>query len=344
MARGLSSLVRIRDTLFSSFALANGAFPDLRLLQWNPHWQCFAWNTNNCSAEAAATLPMLLEESDIDFANVIEFEAPGWSPPENWTSIDSTCGIDLVDLIYNNVRWELSGPGEKGCMVEAMNETKRDRPYLIQQFINTNTSEGVIVIGAHFPHPASFTVSTFKEAEVLKGALKRVLNATDVQKVVLIADTNEWTSVSSESLMSYLGAPGDTVVSSSLERTCCFDNDFAAWGAFDRIVANFGAEMETEVLFDPLPLWAHEVKNVSDPASRRGAFHKAVRCVLLMTGTGRRHRLMGRIGMLTLGIAVGVCFGGMLAFSWYATSDSKEGESDEDQETGPSDSDTDNSK
>lgn len=261
--------------------LASGrAFPDLQLLQWNPHWQCFAWNTNNCTAEASRVLPELLLETDIDFANIIEFDAD-LPLPESWSSIRSnrSCGKDIVDLVYNHVRWQPSGEVVSDCM----ERSPLDRPFVVQQFKNTNTSEEVIVIGAHFPHPASYVFSTMNEAQVLRDALQVYLRKTSVERVLLIADTNELVNVSSARIMRYLGVPEGPIVSTSLERTCCFDNGFPAPSTFDRIVANFGGHMETTVLFDPLPYWAKEVEDPNDPSSRKGAFHKAVTGTLSMS-------------------------------------------------------------
>lgn len=331
MAVGFAPLHWRFCVLLSAFAFILGSgFPDLQLLQWNPHWQCFVWNPNNCSAEAAAILPQILQDSDIDFANIIEFEVPNFTLPSNWTGIPSndSCGIDQVDLIYNNVRWLPSGPSVKGCMAP------KDRPFIIQQFTDTNTSEGVIVIGAHFPHPASFTLSTLKEVEVLKIALQSALSTTAVKKVVLIADTNEWRSVSSSRIMKYLEVPAGPIVSTSLETTCCFDNDFASWGAFDRIIANFGAEMVTEVLFDPLPAWAQEFQNVSDPSSRKGAFHKAVKGTLIIEGSGSPTHRTHNIGLITLVVVLVLVGAGVLAFVAYtryaATRERKQSDESED--------------
>jgi len=182
-----------------------------------------------------------------------------------------------------------------------------DRPFIIQQFMSTSTSEGgVIVVGAHFPHPTTLGSTDFKETENLRIALAGVLNQTEIERVLLMADTNEGTSVKSEQLMEHLlGSRGGEIVSSSLERTCCWDNDFAWWGVFDRIIANFGAEMQTEVLFDPLPSWAKEIQNESDPGSKRGAFHKAIKVSLLMEGPKAKRR----IGLITLTIVLAVGVG-----------------------------------
>eukprot|EP00931_Biecheleriopsis_adriatica_P002699 TRINITY_DN10374_c3_g1_i4.p1 TRINITY_DN10374_c3_g1~~TRINITY_DN10374_c3_g1_i4.p1 ORF type:complete len:523 (+),score=94.89 TRINITY_DN10374_c3_g1_i4:23-1591(+) len=259
----------------SCVLLASCARGDLQLLQWNPHWQCFAWNSNDCAAQARKSLQAMLQGFDVDFANLIEFEDDGFSMPAGWTSIRSSlsCGKDRLDLVYRSTKWRpaaTTGAGAKGCMVQ------HDRPFIVQQFDSIGGSDSIIVVGAHFPHPASNTDSTL-QADVLQTALQDILAVTGIDKVVLLADTNESPSVSSSRLMSFLGIPGETV-STSLQPTCCFDNSFPSWGTFDRIIANFGLQMQTQVLHDPLPTWAHEVQLAS---SRRGAFHKAIKGVLV---------------------------------------------------------------
>jgi len=261
-----------RPALFAAcgaFLLASGR-ADLRVLQWNPHWQCFAWDANNCTQQAQHHLRKLLFERDLDFANIIEFEVSDFAAPPGWASVyNAACGMDKVDLMYNQRRWVPSrsaGSSAHGCMAA------NDRPFVIQRFDSTIGAGSLFVIGAHFPHPVSMTNSALEETMALKRALHTVGAAGGDERVILVADTNENENTPSHGIMGQLLNLRSPVISTSLEHTCCFDIDFKERG-FDRVVANFGVGMDTEVLFDPVPAWAHEVK---DGEARRGAFHKAI--------------------------------------------------------------------
>mmetsp|Transcript_16206 Transcript_16206/g.41936 ORF Transcript_16206/g.41936 Transcript_16206/m.41936 type:complete len:337 (-) Transcript_16206:253-1263(-) len=281
--------------------LADVGRADLQLLQWNPHWQCFAWNENNCTEHAQSNLNSMLQASDIDFANIIEFEVDNLTLLEPWTSMRSDCGHDRVDLVYSTSRWRPSsqdGASVKGCMVPA------DRPFIVQKFNSISNSSGtpsVIVIGAHFPHPQGLEDTAVAGADVLKAALQSVMaNTTDHQPIVLIADTNEWNTVPSKDIMAALGVQGGNMVSTSLERTCCYDVGFPYWGTFDRIIANFGSDMVTTVFHTPLPAWAEQVREVSG-MERKGAFHKAIKGTLVM---GHSHGMRNGIIIIIIAIVV----------------------------------------
>lgn len=269
------SLGALLSAMVAPGPLLGDLFQDLHLLQWNPHWQCTAWNVSNCAFEAGKALSQLLRSLDIDFANIIEYREPGYVLPEPWSSVPSaTCGLDVLDLVYNRALWAAI-PSNASNWTGCMQEAPADRPFLIQEFARLRTSERLVVVAAHFPHPPTIWSQSMEEAVVLKKALREVLGSTATRRVLLIADTNEYPSTSNRHIAEYLGFPGGVVVNTSLEPTCCFDTDFAEWGTFDRILANFGDVMETRVLFDPLPEWAKEQRG-----GRRGAFHKAIHGVL----------------------------------------------------------------
>ena len=63
----------------------------LKLMQWNPHWQC--WGNTTCATNAAAALTNLLTTKQLDFANVIELEAP-FLVPNGWAALGAydSCG------------------------------------------------------------------------------------------------------------------------------------------------------------------------------------------------------------------------------------------------------------
>jgi len=100
-----------------------------------------------------------LSTHDIDFANLVEFESKDFKLAENYVGITSdqtACPKDVTQLVYNSARWEPSSSSSDratGCLA------KGDRPFVLQAFKPKDTKssqgiDGIIVIGAHFPHPA----------------------------------------------------------------------------------------------------------------------------------------------------------------------------------------------
>lgn len=166
-----------------------------------------------------------------------------------------------------------------------------DRPFLVQQFNSVDGQEELIVAAAHFPHPAfDQSLDVYKQTAStapLRDGIRSVMQATGVKDVVVIADTNAWSWVSSDFIMKdMLELPG-TAVSTKLERTCCFDVGFPEALTFDRIMTNFGGELSTTVLFEDVPVWANQTKlskcGPRDPCGpnqttiiKKGAFHKPV--------------------------------------------------------------------
>lgn len=121
----------------------------------------------------------------------------------------------------------------------------------------------LIVIGAHFPHG---------QFGILPSRIKKLTDSSGVDKVLLIADTNVQApgdyggpdfALSSKSLFRKLGVPHwRWTQSTALLDSCCLNDGFTH--QFDRVIANFGKQMMTEMIFDPHPAWAV------------GEFHKAV--------------------------------------------------------------------
>jgi len=245
---------------------------DLHVLQWNAHWQCFARNQNDCRRQAQSILHGMLQDPDIDFANVIEFDDVNnlASLPHTWGRLQTTCGRDRVALLYNTSKWRtssLGGSWKAGCMIS------EGRPFIAQAFDRGDSARegssdavgGVVVIAAHFPHPSSFGKRLSDDLVLpLRLAIQAVMEASATRKVVLIADTNEFTSTSSDMIKSYLELPGNTTMSTSLEQTCCFDNGFPTQDTHDRIAACCCSGIEIVDLMDsPLPLVAQQVHPVT---------------------------------------------------------------------------------
>lgn len=279
------------------------AYP-LHLLMWNPHWQCFAWDQHNCTSRAENALGLALEASDADFATIVELGDDSYLSPSRFTSLTSKCGRDLVTLIHNERRWRPAFNASLGCMIGLPNE---DRPFVVQTYERIlNPYERVTIAGAHYPHPDvgiteedNLAYRKGAHAEHLREALKKERAITGVEQVVLIADTNAWDWVDNREVMETLGvgprAWHPAYLGTTLSRTCCYDVGFPSWGTFDRIIANFGKEMTTSVLFeDTIPSWAEQVHEVGGQV-RKGAFHKPVVGMLLLDSseTGHQHLMLG---------------------------------------------------
>lgn len=241
------------------------------LFVWNPHWQCFVWNQNDCAENVEEALNMFLVAFDVDLAAVIELDDASYQSPSGWDFIVGKCGHDLVHLFYNTLRWTPSGPQSIGCL----QTDPGDRPFVIQQFVGTS-GDKVIAVAAHFPHPTFSTeVSVYvqtAQTEHLRTALEAVRRESGIDKVVLMADTNAWSWISNEFIWrQQLGLPG-SLVSTRLMQTCCLDADFPPAFTFDRIMANFGDDIQSTALYmGDLPNWTHQVKG-----TKIGAFHRPV--------------------------------------------------------------------
>lgn len=238
----------VRQLLVSASLLVQALGASLQVLQWNPHWQC----TRNtiCKANVKSSLEVLLPDNDIDFANVVEFNDLSWVPPAGWKRIEQACPRDNVTLIYNTLRWTIPTSlhsSQYGCMQQ------KDRAFVTQHFVSKVGLDPILVVGAHYPHG--------KSPEELKAAISTVVKQTAVSSVVVLADTNDASGAPASTLLLHLGLVG--TLGSPPARTCCYDNGFR--NSFDRVFANFGSSIQSSVLFDQVPSWAHVTE-----------FHKAV--------------------------------------------------------------------
>lgn len=102
-----------------------------------------------------------------------------------------------------------------------------DRPYLIMEFVGEQDLGHVVVVAAHFPHPRSYWDRTMDELFELRKGLRDFLNGTSTRRVIIIADTNEFSHTSNYDIMEYLKVPEGPIVGTALRATCCYDNDFA---------------------------------------------------------------------------------------------------------------------
>eukprot|EP00927_Polykrikos_kofoidii_P057949 TRINITY_DN521_c0_g1_i3.p1 TRINITY_DN521_c0_g1~~TRINITY_DN521_c0_g1_i3.p1 ORF type:complete len:307 (-),score=35.10 TRINITY_DN521_c0_g1_i3:82-1002(-) len=251
-------------------------------LQWNPHWECFEKSTA-CAEAVTGQLSTRLTNTT-DFANLVEVPpvAIDAAKLDGWTRITNQCGIDTTSLLFNSRRWrkvDVLGSAETGCM------EKNDRPFTVQVFESlgheaTAAAGGfkVLVVAAHFPHGPV--------GDALPAAVRHVTATTGVTATLLIADTNmnapspkwwPWKSgTSNADIMKAIGASDGegtgSVKSTDLLDTCCL-NFPGFWFKFDRIIANFGTSMSTELYDKHTPHYA------------TGEFHKAIRGTLTLSSS-----------------------------------------------------------
>lgn len=236
----------------------------LRILMWNPHWQCFALEeiARHCQDGATRELQKILRQG-VDFANIVELADDSYAPPKDFGMQHKNCGLDRTTLLWNSSRWRPSSVARHGCMEAPRAWRPEDRPFLVQVFEATEQEGRVIVVGAHFPHGE---LKTLEGADLLAEAIRAAVDESGVQDIIFAADVNLESWTTSASIMERIGVPdGGGVVSTELVKSCCKNDGFTH--TYDRVMANFGASMETTLLHDPLPQFA-----------RRGIwqFHKGV--------------------------------------------------------------------
>jgi len=224
------------------------------VLLWNPHWECFV-KSEDCKEAAEIKWTKMLALAD--FATAIMFEAPDYSPPSSHSRTEKTCGRDPVAMFWDNAKWAETDLEVMGCIVED------DRPFIIKSFkrkhagLTSQPADGaeVLMISAHFPHPANATVpweSMF--AEELITRIKESLAEKPHAGVIFAADTNLDFADSSAEIMHHLGVPGD-IIGSTPAHTCCYNDGYSY--ASDRVATNIPGSVDLELfLYDPTPSWA----------------------------------------------------------------------------------------
>lgn len=228
----------------------------INLLQWNTHYECFVKNTTNCcSKPLIAYLNKMLPR--VDFANISMFEKTGYTPPDGYTTIDQfsntpeyECGQDITTLIYNSKKWKAVSAPIYGCLVD------KDRAFIIQRFENIITGYKVVIIGAHFSHPAQGqsypSDSTGKLADTLKA--NSISDKND--HIILLADTNDSfpdKPTPDDVIMKAIvgGSPTKPIVGSGANQTCCCSdspNPTAFPFKTDRIISNRGKSIGKPVI------------------------------------------------------------------------------------------------
>lgn len=207
----------------------------MSLMHWNPHWQC---TTKSCCSNIATQyINNNIVSRQVDFANIIELETPGYTPPSGYQKIVARCGGDYTTIIYNTMKWTPVGSPSTFCINDAGNVGNNGRPCLIQKF--TNSSLTFYVMGMHFTHFRDNYIRGIHTAFQQLG-----INSSD--KIVFMADTNQ--NGTSEKLMTDMlqGTPS-VILASPVRGTCCYNGPNSKFHLpYDRIITTIGLHMTSD--------------------------------------------------------------------------------------------------
>lgn len=171
---------------------SNYLYPNqINLLQWNTHYECFVKNKNDCCTKPLISyLNKMIPRTD--FANISMFEKTGYTPPSGYTTIDQfsakpafECGQDITTLIYNSKKWKAVSKPIYGCLVP------NDRAFIVQRFENKTTGYKVVIIGAHFSHPAQGQSYPSDSTAMISKTLQEHGISDESDHIILLADTND---------------------------------------------------------------------------------------------------------------------------------------------------------
>lgn len=242
---------------------------EINVLQFNPHAECFIPKFQigdvPCSGKVFDLVDnLLLGRRTYDFEPYSRFDfasidyvgsSTGLVAPRGYNKTVHDCSAegngDDVTLLYNTERWTPIGQPRTGCLGPKDKNVKGyTRPFLVQPFKSSELDLKVLIVSAHFPHPADWPESHKKLKEVIADEV-----AKGVHKVMLIADTNFATKPmpfpddlipkSSEEIFGEIGVPHDNTQTTQGLLTCCQTVWFHT--GYDRITANFGKHMNTDV-------------------------------------------------------------------------------------------------
>ena len=220
---------------------------ELRIYQWNPHWQCFYLSKySTCKQRAKAVLNGGLQGMGVDFANVIELVDDTYNPPAGFGMLKATCNEkENALLIYDKSKWRASTQGGarvSGCI------RRRDRAFNVQMFESVNgfPLSRVVVVGAHYPH--SINVPR------LRDSLASVVHSTGVEQTIFIGDTNQEQGDSHDVARALNMKNAHAIQSSPLFVSCCHKVNAGFVWKFDRIITNFGRVTDAGVF--EVPWWA----------------------------------------------------------------------------------------
>lgn len=246
------------------------------ILQFNPHVECYLpdfGGRHGCKRVVFQLIESLLlgrgaysfpPYGRLDFAGIdYTGSSHGLAPPRGWENITNDCSLggdgDDVTLLYNAVAWVPLRAASRGCMGRPDKHVGGfTRPYIVQAFRSTE-SPGfeVLVVAGHFPHPTG-PLNFFETSPQLHKAVAESAEH-GVHRVVIIADTNfasdkniffrdDWQVMNSARLLGAIGVPNHNTQTTSGLLTCC--EPWWAHKGYDRIIANFGKHMATDVGFN----------------------------------------------------------------------------------------------
>jgi len=241
----MAAVVAAEDQrLRGSVQHADAASGMIKAFQWNPHYQCFNSEQATCQTDAVKALNEQLV-SGIDFANIVELEAKGYAPPGDWQARMQKCGVDQTTLMWDSGKWKEIGSGSAGCATTGQ--------YVVQALQQKDVT--VVVVGAHFAHPDGSGLET--QLHDMANSIAQAMDVSKSQNVIIMADTNQESSVSSDDILAALKLPNSSNgQSTDLFASCCAKTPDGFIHDYDRVIANFGTSMANEKVFDPPPSWA----------------------------------------------------------------------------------------
>jgi hypothetical protein len=247
----------------------------LQALQWNPHWEIFS--TPPCATAANKQLDDVLKQFDVDFANIVmlneDKQKPQFKPKSGWNiAVTAKCQApDSTVLVYNSNRWLDLGefPAQPVNICMTVNSySKSDRPFAIQAFKHKASSQTMLVVGAHYPHPSLATANADNHLKLVIEAYKTLHGDAPV---LFMADTNmEATQESTQSLLQRLtGSHGASADQHGPMKTCCENDGYHH--EYDRIGLTGAATLSFSG-----PLFNTPQERAWANGCNLGSFHKAV--------------------------------------------------------------------
>jgi len=239
--------------------------PCIHSLQFSPHAECFEHSfdpSGSCANFVGKKVNDILNSSDydVDFASIIysngNYRPLPWNQVRgDWGMIHGQCPVggyagpgvnfteDDIILLYDKEWWTMLDGNASGCLGREFmpgREHRDDmrRPYVIRAFQNKGTLIKVLVVAAHFPHPQEYEENVWK----LRKDIKKLVNTTGIENVILLADTNFGGEMKSPQIFKDIGVTDATnrhgTQSTSLFSSCCYPA-FKAYG-YDRVISNLG--------------------------------------------------------------------------------------------------------
>ena len=210
----------------------------------------------------------------MDFINLIGLPIKHYPyiPPNGWTILKSQkCGTppykpDWDTLIYNDQKWKPLDDGklsyDEMCMINGTEYIARS--FVVHGFVRISDGLSVVIAGAHYSHDHTGNGKDIdiqgQEISFIK-TIHEVMRNINTTNFILIADTNEdsWTAKDNLKFLKIYNNVSD-IVNGSPRRfySCCQDDGYSY--REDKIIADFGNEMRSEMLYDGIsaknmPVW-----------------------------------------------------------------------------------------